>query len=762
MNRLFRPIRVLILVAALLLTLAIGSSPTGRWAERALDPVRFAAALRPASGQIVVVEMDATSVAAIHQWPWSRRHYAAVVDRLVRAGAASIAFDVDFSSGSNPADDAVLATALANADGRVVLPTFAQRAGSHDARSIDALPQPMLRAHAALASVNVAPDDDGIVRQMPFGTITAGTPRPSLAAFIANRSGVSDSAFRIAFGIDPATIPRLSFVDVRNGRFDPALVRGRDILIGATAIEMGDRYATPAWGVIPGVVIQALAAESLLPGLPRTGSAIPSLVVGLAIGVVVLRLSRLRLAVLAATIGMVVMFGIVVVAQVRYQYWASLAPGLMVIALTVLGRTGLHLARKFDHQRCTDEVTGLPNRVAMIRSSLSAPQAVGVMLFANLEPLLTVLGQAAERDLVMRLVERLRLSAGDVDIFRISDRQFAFHLPADGDGDELPSRLRAMLLQPIEVNGRRVDPAIHIGITDEQRPLLTDRLAAAAHAAEQAAEASTFWHHGSLDRALLEQKVSLMGELDHAIATGQIEVHYQPKLALAEDRITSVEALVRWRHPDRGMIRPDLFIPLAEQADRIAPLTLFVLDRVTRDIAAWDAQGLTLSAAINVSARLLSDAAFGDALRAVLSSGRICPSSLILEVTESATIDDPERAARTLRGYRDLGCSISMDDYGTGQSTLSYLQWLPLSELKIDRSFVQHAHLNHADGLMVRSTIDLAHGLGLKVVAEGIEDEGCLAFLRNAGCDMAQGYLISRPVPCEELEKLLTINRVAA
>ncbi|MFS0773736.1 putative bifunctional diguanylate cyclase/phosphodiesterase [Sphingomonas sp. 1P08PE] len=761
MRRFFRPIRVLILAAALLLALVIGSSPAGRWAERALDPIRFAAALRPSSGQIVIVEMDAASVAAIHQWPWSRQHYAAVVDRLVHAGAASIAFDVDLSSKSNAADDAELAKALANAGGRVVLPTFAQRAGAHDVRSIDTLPLPIFRAHAALASVNVAPDDDGIVRRMPFGTVTDSTPRPSLAAFIGNRSGVADNSFRIAFGIDPATIPRLSFIDVRDGRFDPAAVRGRNILIGATAIEMGDRYATPVWGVIPGVVIQALAAESLLPGLPYTGSSILSLIVGLAVGAFVLRLSRLRIAVLAAIIGVTALLGIVVVAQVRYQYWALLAPGLVVIATTVLGRTALHLARKFDHQRCTDEVTGLPNRMAMIRAPLSGPYTVGVALFANLEPLLTVLGQAAERDLVMRLAERLRLAAGDVDIFRIADRQFAFTLPVEGDGDELPARLRAMLLKPIEVNGRRVDPAIHIGVTDEQG-LLTDRLTAAAHAAEQAAEASTFWHHGTLDRAMLEQKVSLMGELDHAIATGQIEVHYQPKLALAADRITSVEALVRWRHPDRGMIRPDLFIPLAEQADRIGPLTLFVLDRVTRDIAAWNAMGLTLSAAINVSARLLSDVVFGDALRAVLSAGRISPASLILEVTESATINAPERAAQTLCEYRDLGCAISMDDYGTGQSTLSYLQWLPLSELKIDRSFVQHAHLNHADGLMVRSTIDLAHGLGLKVVAEGIEDEGCLAFLRDAGCDMAQGYLISRPLPRNALEELLLAGRLAA
>ncbi|WP_233151142.1 putative bifunctional diguanylate cyclase/phosphodiesterase [Sphingomonas mollis] len=754
MKRLLRPIRLLILASALIVALAVSSSSGGRWAERALDPVRFAAARKPASGHVVIVEMDANSVVAISQWPWPRRTYATVIDRLAQAGAASIVFDIDFSSSASLDDDAAMAAAVARAGGRVVLPTFAQRAGAHDTTLIDSLPVPSLRRHAALASVNVAPDDDGIVRRMPFGTMTASTPRPTLAAFIGNRSGTADSSFRIAFGINPSTIPRLSFVDVRDGRFDPALIKGRDILIGATAIEMGDRYATPSWGVIPGVVIQALAAETLIRGMPRTGSSIPLLIVALVIGTVVLRSKRLRVGGLVAATGMATLFGIAVIMQVRYQYWTLLAPSLIIISITTLGRVGMHLAARFEHQRCTDEVTGLPNRTAMVQAAITSPYAVVVALFANLEQLLTVLGRAAERDLVLRLVERLRLSAGGVEVFRVSNRHFAFVLPADCGGDEMSTRLRAMLLQPIEVGGRRVDPAIHVGVEDELGHL-ADRLSGAAHAAEQAAEASAFWHHGSLDRALLEQKVSLMGDLDLAIATGQIEVHYQPKLSLAEDRITSVEALVRWRHPERGMIRPDLFIPLAEQADRIAPLTLFMLDQVTQDIAAWNAQGLMLSAAINVSARLVSDELFGEALRSVLTSGRIKASSLILEVTESATIHDPERAAHALRSYRDLGCSISMDDYGTGQSTLSYLQWLPLSELKIDRSFVQHAHLNHADGLMVRSTIDLAHGLGLKVVAEGIEDEGCLTFLRNAGCDMAQGYLISRPLPRAALEDFL-------
>ena len=282
-----------------------------------------------------------------------------------------------------------------------------------------------------------------------------------------------------------------------------------------------------------------------------------------------------------------------------------------------------------------------------------------------------------------------------------------------------------------------------------------DVVNSATRAADEAAQAGVFWRYGETDMAALERQVSLMGELDPAIAAGDIHVHYQPKLALALDRITSVEALVRWKHPQRGWVRPDLFIPLAEQSDRIRPLTLFMLERVMRDLARWRTQGIELTAAVNISAKLVAAAGFDGEVRALLAQDIVPPSALILEVTESATLSDPETAGACLQGYRDMGVAISMDDYGTGQSTLSYIKQLPLSELKIDRSFVQHAHISRADGLMVRSTVELAHELGLKVVAEGIEDAECLAFLRTIGCDMAQGYLISKPLPAGELEVLL-------
>jgi EAL domain-containing protein (putative c-di-GMP-specific phosphodiesterase class I) len=449
------------------------------------------------------------------------------------------------------------------------------------------------------------------------------------------------------------------------------------------------------------------------------------------------------------------------------QAWAlvtfPLAPALLLVLAAVAGRSAQHVLAQFREQQLIDEETGLANRKAMLVGL--APRAqirLAVAHIADLESLVAVLGQSGERDLVLRVADRLRLASRDAQVYRLSDRLLGFELTDAQTTEDALAGLRAIMLQPVEVAARRVDVAIAIGVADGAGGAVDACMTSAALAAEDAARDGVFWRQTVADMALLERRLSLMGELDDAIAGGQIEVHYQPKLAIARNRIVSVEALVRWRHPDRGFIGPDSFIPLAEQTGRVAPLTLFVLERVIEDLAHWHRIGLELTAAVNISAKLVTSASFNADVRALLNRGIVPTDKLIFEVTESATLADPDAAIAALVALRELGIAISMDDYGTGQSTLTYLRTLPLSELKIDRSFVQHAHRNRNDGVMVRSTIDLAHDLGLKVVAEGIEEAECLDFLRSVGCDMAQGYHISRPIPAPALIDLLTQPRAVA
>lgn len=744
----------LILAAAALCAFCLGETRFGDAAERLLSPVRFAAVDKVASGKVVIVAMDAASTAAIKRWPWSRTHFANVLDRLRAAGAASIVFDVDFSASSDAAGDGALAEAMTRADGRVVLPTFAQRAGATDARMIDALPIAQFRSHAALASVMIAPDPDGIVRAMPFGTITAGVPRPALSAYIAAQSGSANGAFPIDMSINPASVPQLSFVAVRDGHFDPAMVRGRNVLIGATAIEMGDRYATPNWGVIPGVMIQALAAETLLRGVPAAGHAALALALAalLALGLLWCRsIGRI----IAAGSAMLAIFAVLIIAvQHGALIYFPIAPGCVLIVLATAGMVLRESLGTFQQQRLTDAPTGLPNRLALLADRSDDAGAMVVALqIGNYDSLLAVLGDRATADAVLRLAERVALSSQGGAVYRVDDRSLAFVLRAD-DVDDAMIGLRTMVVQPVDVAGRRIDVAVSAGVA----PIGGGRASALADAmlaAENAQRSGAFWQFARTDRDGLARALSLMGELDAAIARGHIEVVYQPKHALRENRITSVEALVRWSHPVWGMVGPDQFIPLAEQSGRIGPLTLYVLELVLRDSALWRAQGVAVSAAVNISAKLLSAAEFNAQVESRLAQAGVPPGMLIFEVTESAAMSDPEAAVAALCRYRDLGVLVSIDDYGTGQSTLSYLRQLPLSELKLDRSFVQHCHENVNDGLLVRSTIDLAHDLGFKVVAEGVEVPACLDFLRAVGCDYVQGYLVSRPAPLASILPLL-------
>lgn len=743
-----RPSSWAIVGCAALAGLLLSILPIGDALDRALSPLRFGVVHRAASGNVVVVEMDAQSAAAIKRWPWSRAHYAAVVDKLRHAGAASIVFDVEFSSSADAAGDAAFAAALARADGLVALPTFGQSATSADVRTIDALPIPQLRRNVALASVSIRPDADGQVRSMPFGTITAGVPRPSLSAYIAQRSGTAGQDFAIDMSINPATIPRLSFIDVRNGAFDPARVRGRNILIGATAIEMGDRYATPRWGVLPGVIVQAMAAETLLRGVPAGGTTVIPFVLAIVAAIALVRIRTAATALIALFASQLLLVGFVLIAQHMLLVTYPLAAALGILWTAGLACGAREVSARFRTQRLIDEATGLPNA----RSLQAAVAGAGTCTLAvtqldNYETLLAVLGSRQTADVVMRAADRLALVAQDRAVYRTSDNQLAFILSSDGPVDDTLDGLRAILLQPIEVAGRRVDVAVSLGVASGEMRGIERLVVDATLAADDALRSGTFWKRSATDDGDLERSISLMGELDDALAAEQIEVFYQPKYNLREERITSVEALVRWRHPERGFVGPDSFIPLAEKTNRIGPLTLYVLGRVVRDLAGWRGQHGDVTAAVNISAKLLSSASFNADVETLLRASGVPATALVFEVTESAAMSDPASAVAALQRYRDLGIAVSMDDYGTGQSTLTYLRQLPLSELKIDRSFVQHAHTNRNDGVLVRSTIELAHELGLKVVAEGVEDLECLTFLKECGCDLIQGYFISRPLP---------------
>jgi len=257
-------------------------------------------------------------------------------------------------------------------------------------------------------------------------------------------------------------------------------------------------------------------------------------------------------------------------------------------------------------------------------------------------------------------------------------------------------------------------------------------------------------YHQGLDVNSAE-RLKLVSDLKYAISGDQLILHYQPKLNLKTGIVTHVEALVRWQHPKLGMIPPDDFIHIAEQTGQINALTQWVFLTALTQFNTWKAMGIDINIAVNISAENLKDPLFDRFIRDSVAQESVPPSSITLEVTESAVVDNPEAAIALLGQFKEDGFKISIDDYGTGYSSLAQLKQLPVNELKIDKSFVQRLEHDEDDQIIVRSTIELAHNMGLSVVAEGIEDQYSLSWLAKHGCELAQGYFISRPQPSEKI-----------
>jgi predicted signal transduction protein with EAL and GGDEF domain len=256
------------------------------------------------------------------------------------------------------------------------------------------------------------------------------------------------------------------------------------------------------------------------------------------------------------------------------------------------------------------------------------------------------------------------------------------------------------------------------------------------------------------------RRLALLGDLRRAIDQDQLLLHYQPKVDAHTKQTLGVEALVRWQHPERGLVPPNDFIPLAERTGLIGPLTHYVLDAALRQCRDWLQGGHELPVAVNVSARRLLDLKFPDEVATLLARWEIPAWMLVIEITESTIMADPAHALEVLGRLSEMGVQVSIDDFGTGYSSMAYLKTLPVHELKVDRSFVSQMLSSTSDAVIVRSTVDLGRNLGLRVVAEGVEDPATWDALDTLGCDVIQGYYVSRPVPADDL--LDWLNRQAS
>ena len=408
-------------------------------------------------------------------------------------------------------------------------------------------------------------------------------------------------------------------------------------------------------------------------------------------------------------------------------------------------------------QALHDTLTGLPNRSLLddeLRAALAERQAdesVVVMLIDldRFKEVNDTLGHH-QGDVLLRKIAHRITSAVDSGtlVARLGGDEFAVVCTSTMDRPrirEVAESIEHRLLEPFEFADLVFEVGGSVGIAvapddgDDPATLL-QRADVAMYAAKRGATSVEFYSP-EVDQAIPAQ-LALAAELRRDIARGGLLVEYQPKAALPSGDVVGVEALARWHHPEHGFISPEVFIDIAERSGLIRPLTEYVLDVALGQLAQWRTEGLELSVSVNISTRNLLDEGLPAMVGAALSRHRVPPSALTLEITEGTIIADPGRTVSTLNRLSDMGIALAIDDFGTGYSSLSYLHRLPVDEIKIDKSFVQRMIADDSDSVIVNSTIDLGHNLGLQVTAEGVEDGQTWQLLAAAGCDQAQGFFL--------------------
>ena len=426
--------------------------------------------------------------------------------------------------------------------------------------------------------------------------------------------------------------------------------------------------------------------------------------------------------------------------------------------------------QRISHQALHDDLTDLPNRykvLQLLTRSIDEAQnrersvAVLSIRIARMDEISSTLGHKATDDLIAQAARHLRANLDEGDLLgRTGTNEFVLVLSGtDTDGAlTRVDRIEQILSSGVTLERSDIALQTEIGIAEfprhgESAPDLLRFASIARTDAEANGDRVRIYEIGREEQFL--RRLRIVNDLRKALRHGEIGVWYQPKVCLRKGEVCGVEALVRWHHPDLGFLSPDDFIPAAEQAGTIVHLTRYVLVEAVRQCRSWLDVGVDLAVSVNLSSRDLTDEYLPYHVLQILKDNNVRPEKLTLEVTESSIMQDLARAVLVLECLRDIGVKISIDDFGSGHSSLSQLKNIPVHELKIDKSFVKNICSDEQDEAIVRATVELAHSMKLEVVAEGIEDEDTMRRIATLGCEVAQGYFLSKPAPAEELDEWL-------
>lgn len=779
-------------------------------ANRSADSYLGSLANTPADPRhfITIVAIDERTLSELgaYNGGYPRSYHAHLIEQLLTAPPRVIAFDVGFFEPTP--EDAELAAALDHARSLPVATTVVLSAAGSTrtsgaspngpfAASLD--PVPMLAERAEVAMANVMPDSRGTVRSTPLLMPIDGVHRPSLglaavAAYLRRPNVVDgasanslqlagrtipiepDGSMRVNF-FGPPSVPYaanstfrvVSFVDVLRGRIDPAVWRGGLVFVGTLgATGLADDYWTPTsqnGRKMAGLEIHANAAATLFSSNYLHSLPAPSeFALLLAVALVMLLVASLLDAVIALAIGPAVL-ALLALAELGALYaFGQLMPVSVpvLIGLVVLVTvSGVRLVGEQRRVRRLDSVTGLVNRRVLLNEMRRSRGQVFTLLLLDVVRLRDInetLGHSVGDRLLQAVAQRLtrELSSPMVRVARLDGAEFAvlLHQTTAQQVTRVCDSLLATFEVPVELNGQSIALPASIGVAEapvdgDDAETLLRHAHAAMHTAKQMRRGYAVYAAEQDNRT--GERLVLVSGLPRAIAAGELRLHFQPKLDCRSEELCGVEALVRWQHPTLGLVAPDDFIPIAEQTGLIRSLTRWVLHAAVQQAQAWSRSGLALKIAVNLSAWDLQDASLSAYIQDLLERYGVSPHLLSLEITETAVLADPNRALQALNELVAYGVDASLDDFGTGYSSLTYVRQLPLRELKVDASFVRGLAEAERDRAIVCSTIDLGHRLGMRVVAEGVEDATTLRLLRELGCDEAQGFYLSRPLSADAL-----------
>jgi diguanylate cyclase len=743
--------RTRIFVWALLICSLIGAIQLPLPLEDVLQGLRNQVRARPADQSVVVVAIDPKTIRAYGSSRFSRQYYADMLNQAAAAGAKRVYFDEAFSQQQDAEGDNLFAEALSKHRGKAFVGALTLR-NRDTGEQEDVVPLPLIQNQALVRSLNGIATPFSLSAELVYADDFNGQQFPSISADISGRAGPVGERYRPDWTIQGKSVPTVSFVDLANGAVPAAKLSGKDVIVGVTT-EPTDFVQIYGQQWFPGVYVHAVGAQTLKEGQPIDVGWIPAMLVAAVLSAAFIRARSQRTAgaivAIAVALVLVVPFILDMVLLSAHFIAACLMFGIVAYRATAL--------RFINEARLKNAGSLLPNLSALREEATAADRPIIAMRIRNYAAVCASFSTPVEDELVTELARRLTLPKDPTTFYQAED--VLYWLAPTLSSAELEDHLSGLariIESHFEIRGRKLDIHVAFGVEmDLSRPV-ANRIGRALLAADNAAsKQQMFQFSTSTSDEDAAWELSLMSELDNAIDTGDIWVAYQPQYDLRDDTIIGAEALVRWQHPTRGAISPEAFVLSAEAHNRIKRLTFHILEQSTRAAKPLLLLNPRFRLSVNMSASLLELQQLPAQIAQVLIQTGFPAHNLTLEVTESAPFSEHDIIAINLAGIAAIGIDLSIDDYGTGNATLEYLRSIPCQEIKIDRRFVGGLVTNANDMMLVESTIDLAHGMGRRVIAEGIENPETLEILRAIGCDIAQGYYLAKPMRFEALETLL-------